>query len=265
MTVGCTENMRPNISEFSYGFALTHELALAPDRAITAAPVFPSLFQEGQEGFGWDVQIPSAGVPLFLQFKLCDYMTRRSCFEVRDGGLDVPCYRMHLRSAPSRQHQLLLDLEARGNEVYYSAPAFHEPHELNEAFLTGSMRTRSVWIKPSDIGDFSDEKDHHVSFEPGGPWKVFSTPREIKKRREFKQVEDELVKKVERDGVRLLTPPAINHLAEEVQSIAERREDIAQAEKTRARVMLSKVQPLGRVAYYASVFLESQMFVIGSR
>jgi hypothetical protein len=257
--------MRPNISEFSYGFALTHELALAPDAAITAAPIFPSLYQEGQEGFGWDVQIPQAGVPLFLQFKLCDYMTRRSCIEARDGGFNVPCYRMHLRSSPSIQHQLLLELEATGQTVYYSAPAFHEPQALNEAFLTGSVRARSVWIKPSDIGEFSDEEDHHVSFEPGSQWKVFSTPREIKNRREFKQVEDELRKKAEVDGAKLLTPQAVNHLADEVRNLAERRKDIGSAEKARARQILTNVRPLERTAYYASMFLEAQMFVVRSR
>ena len=40
--------MRPSISEFSYGFAITSEFVQAP-RAVTAAPVFPSLRAEGQQ------------------------------------------------------------------------------------------------------------------------------------------------------------------------------------------------------------------------
>src|SRR6186713_1069927 len=102
--------MRPSISEFSYGFAITSELVRAPG-GVTAAPVFPSLVVEGRSG-GWDVRLDRPGVPLFLQFKLCDCMTRRTCREARTAGFSVPCYRMHLRSARvSRQHEMLLDLE----------------------------------------------------------------------------------------------------------------------------------------------------------
>ena len=86
--------MRPNISEFSYGFAITSELVQAPG-AVTAAPVFPSLRAEGQPGGGWDVRLDRPGVPRFLQFKPCDQMTRGTCREALE-GFNVPCYRMHL-------------------------------------------------------------------------------------------------------------------------------------------------------------------------
>src|SRR6476659_6247420 len=119
------QGMRPNISEFSYGFAVTSELVQAPG-GVVAAPVFPSLIEEGQQGGGWDVRLDRPGVPLFLQFKLCDQMTRGTCREARQAGFNVPCYRMHLRSArTSRQHEMLLQLEASGQEVFYSAPMFH--------------------------------------------------------------------------------------------------------------------------------------------
>jgi len=169
--------MRPTISEFSYGFALTSELLQAPGMAVTAAPVFPSLIQEGQTGGGWDVKLDKPGMPLFLQFKLCDVMTRRSCREVRDADFNLPCYRMHLRSARvSRQHEMLLDLEQAGNEVYYSAPIFHTPEELNSCFLSRNVRSQSIWLSPSDIGPLPDSENHHVSFEPGSPWTLFSDP-----------------------------------------------------------------------------------------
>jgi len=35
----------------------------------------------------------------------------------------------------SQQHNLLLDLEQRGNELYYAAPEFHLRDELNETYL----------------------------------------------------------------------------------------------------------------------------------
>jgi hypothetical protein len=159
----------PAISEFSYGFALTNELIRSPGFQVTAAPVFPSLIQEGQAG-GYDVRLDRPSLPLFLQFKLCHYMFRRTCREVRDGEFDVPCYRMYLRPARhSRQHEMLLDLENAGEEVYYSAPMFHTAEELNTAFLNQSVCSSSIWIRPSEIGPLPDGLDHHVSFAAGQP------------------------------------------------------------------------------------------------
>src|SRR5258708_40251362 len=170
--------MKPNISEFSYGFVLTYELVQSAGSGLSAAPVFPSLISEGQPGGGWDVRLDRPGVPLFLQFKLSDYMTGAACRE-RKGGFNLPCYRMNLRRPPSRQHEMLLDLEATGAEVYYVAPAFHQAEQLNDAFLNGAVRPRSLWIRPSQIGPLPDSKQHHVSFEAIANWAFFSEPRRL--------------------------------------------------------------------------------------
>jgi hypothetical protein len=257
--------VRPTISEFSYGFAITSELIQAPG-TLTAAPVFPSLIEEGQPGGGWDVRLDRPGIPLFLQFKLCDYMTRRSCREARDGSFNVPCYRMHLRSARvSRQHEMLLDLELSGQEVYYSAPMFHEPEELNAAFLASAVRVRSVWIRPSEIGPLPDERDHHVSFEPGSPWTLFSEPVRLKTKRDFKEVTDSLRRQVQERGRTSLTRESLEQLAEEITAIADKRREIHVRQKGVTREVARMAAPLQRVAYYASVFLESQLFVIHLR
>ncbi|WP_439868978.1 hypothetical protein [Pseudomonas syringae] len=67
--------MKPEMSEFSYGFAFTNELIHAPDSHVVAAPEFPSLQKEGKPSGGYDVKIPF-GSPLFLQFKLSHFMAR---------------------------------------------------------------------------------------------------------------------------------------------------------------------------------------------
>jgi hypothetical protein len=52
--------MTPEISEFSYGFALTNEIVgWAP---VNAAPLFPSLIEEGRAGGGYDVALNLSGV-----------------------------------------------------------------------------------------------------------------------------------------------------------------------------------------------------------
>lgn len=266
--------MDPNISEFSYGFAITNELINRPGARITAAPVFPSLYAEGQQGGGWDVRINRPALPLFLQFKLSHCMKRRSAKETRDGKLFPPFYRFHLRQHQfSNQHQLLLELEAEGQEVYYSAPAFHLPDELNTSFLSGTVRNSSIWIKPSDIGPLTDNKKHHVSFTLPTPWYLYSTPRIIETQRDFEDVEAELMSQLLHKGKVPRDRNAWQDVATMVEATAVKRRDSVdwlRAEKhrqPRAEVSLAPapsppVDPIQRIAYYSVLYLEASFYLV---
>lgn len=257
--------MRPSISEFSYGFAVTSEFVQAPG-GVTAAPVFPSLIAEGQPGGGWDVRVDRPGVPLFLQFKLCDVMTRRTCKEARQAGFGVPCFRMHLRSSRrSRQHEMLLDLESTGQEVYYCAPMFHRPEDLNDAFLEGAVRDRSVWIRPSDVGPLPDDGDHHVSIEAGRQWMFFSEPKPLEARRGFRDVSNGLTERLRERGRVDVSRQNLEALAAALAGIAEKQRDFSDRQRDAARRVMQPTGPLQRAAYYASVFLESQLFMVQER
>lgn len=158
--------MKPDISEFSYGYAVTEELVANHKSRVVAAPTFPSLYEEGKKGGGYDVKIPFKGTPVFLQFKLSDYLSRKSAKEHISLSLKLPYYRMHLRPLRhSQQHQLLLDLEATGEAVYYIAPEFHLPKELNRHYLTRTVVKNSAAFAPSAIGSLPDPDDHYVVFE----------------------------------------------------------------------------------------------------
>lgn len=258
--------MRPSISEFSYGFAVTTELlqALGP---VTVAPVFPSLRAEGKKGGGWDVRLDWPGLPLFLQFKLCDHMTRHSCKEARLVGSRLPCYRMHVRPARlSPQHRLLLELEQRGEAVYYCAPMFHKAEQFNKAFLQHSVCPQSIWIRPSDIGELPDDGDHHVSFEPGGKCWLFSEPRPIEAECMFQNFSAQLRYRLRERG-KIDLSQRLELLADEIANIAESRHYIVDRAAGIWREDIHEVAPkstppLERVAYYASVFFDSQLFLV---
>jgi hypothetical protein len=158
--------MKPGFSEFSYGYAVTED-ATRRHGHFAVAPKFPSLSEEGKKG-GYDVELGTPGIPLFLQFKLSDCMVRGYADEAKRGFLSVPFYRMHLRPlSKSKQHQLLLDLETRGERVYYIAPAFHTEDEFNQAYQKRMVITRSVCIRPKNIGTL-DTSEHYVSFQNSG-------------------------------------------------------------------------------------------------
>jgi hypothetical protein len=160
--------MKPDFSEFSYGYAVTEELVTKHKAALVAAPLFPSLQNEGKPGGGFDVKIPLSGSPVFLQFKLCECLERKNAKEYRNGTLGLPYYRMHLRPAKhSDQHKMLLALETSGEAVYYIAPEFHLPADLNAFYLSRSVVARSAAFSPNDIGSLPDDDEHYVAFERG--------------------------------------------------------------------------------------------------
>lgn len=171
--------MKSLISEFSYGFALTHELVLALG-SLTAAPIFPSLIAEGKAGGGYDVKLEAPGLPMFLQFKRSDCLSRRNAREIAAGvALSVPYYRLEITGrADSRQHEMLLELDQAPNLVFYAAPMFHKKTEFDSAFLARTVRQRSFYVRPGTIGSFTDDEAHHLSFD-GTQFVVMSKPRVI--------------------------------------------------------------------------------------
>lgn len=256
--------MRPTISEFSYGFALTRELLQSPGMEVMAAPVFPTLAAEGRAGGGWDVKLDRPGVPLFLQFKLCDRMVSSHCREARDANFSVPCYRMYIRSSRvSRQHAMLLELERGGQEVYYSAPRFHQTKELNDAFAQSHVRARSVWIRPSEIGPLDDECEHHVSFGPqDGSFVVLSEPKYIEGGRSFVDVAKGL-ERLLRERVELRRDN-LDRLVTLMEKVVVVPEDDRRAYRATGvgREDARMASALEHISYLASVFLGSQLFVV---
>lgn len=171
--------MDPNISEFSYGYALTSELMRRYRLNRAGAPIFPTLQEEGQPGGGYDVELPL--IALFFQFKLSRYM--KGGMSKYADQIGLPYYRADLRARSySKQHELLLDLESDGNSVYYCAPEFHQPDELNAAFVAGDVYTQTAFFRPSDIGELPDDKEHFIAFRSGQTYGWFcSDPKEVRR------------------------------------------------------------------------------------
>ena len=171
--------MRSLISEFSYGFALTHELVQAMG-TLSAAPVFPSLIEEGGAGGGYDLKLEKPGLPLFIQFKRSECIMLPSGREIKAGAvLGTPYYRFPVTAShESEQHKMLIDWDVAPNEVFYAAPMFHTKAEFDQAYLAGEIRQRSFFVRPRTIGAFSDAKTHYVSFDGRRCYRM-SEPQEI--------------------------------------------------------------------------------------
>ena len=175
--------MDSEISEFSYGFSLTHELCNHTLDFLVAAPEFPTQYQEGQEGGGYDVFIPDYGYPLFLQFKRAHCLVRGNAREAREDLLSVPYYRFHLYQNDNyNQNELLRELEETEDFVFYAAPEFHTPGELTIFFRDKDIAANSAFFRPTDVGELSGEEKHYIVYESDSSFGyVCSEPKKIER------------------------------------------------------------------------------------
>lgn len=206
--------MKPEMSEFSYGYAFTSELISSLGSQLVAAPEFPSLQQEGRAGGGYDVKI-SSGSPLFLQFKLSHYLAKTNSKEYRD--MSGPYYRWHMHALRhSQQHNLLLDLEGKGNDVFYVAPAFHLTAELNRYYLSGDIVDESAAFRPGAIGRLPDDKEHYIVFNKEQiAYRCSDDPLKV----EFCMMKDWLSSEKPLRGPRSLDESGVIQIADEIADV----------------------------------------------
>jgi hypothetical protein len=156
--------MKRKVSEFAYGFVLTHELVRGNGYLPTDVPLPGTEKKRKKAKAEDDAEVaPPKGYPLFLQFKASEYMKRKNAGESKLVGL--PYFRFPIyRKTQSNQHQLLVELEKRGCLVYYATPKMHEAVNLNGAFFDGRVVAHTLFVSPGDIGDVTDNQNHRVVF-----------------------------------------------------------------------------------------------------
>ena len=161
--------MRPcYFSEFSYGFAVTAEFIADPAYRIIDPPEFPSTRREGQLGGGADVRLNTPGVLTYLQFKLSDFMYGVRAPE-RDLFPSGEYYRFHIRKEVTEsgktQHELLIELDRPGNQVYYIAPAFYYAQKWRDLYRSQQVVQNSMMFSPSVLGPVDKDQNHVVAYE----------------------------------------------------------------------------------------------------
>lgn len=261
--------MDPTFSEFSYGYALTQELASGRFGSLIAAPIFPSLVREGRSGGGYDIHLPFVGAPLFLQFKLSHYLHRSNALE---WGLYLsPYYRMYLRPLRySDQHNLLIDLENSGKQVYYVAPEFHTVEELNDAYASRNVYYRSAFFSPVDIGNLPTIGQHYLTFNSSSRYALLWSrePKELKRPHSSEDFENTLVKHVRERGSKIdnltferLTNGMIEILDNRARKTDRLKQFQAQIESQKERIR----EASNFAAYLARLFFDAELFIVGEQ
>lgn len=254
------------ISEFTFGYAYTQELAKLWAAHVLAPPVFPNQYAEGKSGGGYDMALESTnGFIYFAQFKLSQEITSHWSSNQREFGEPFRRFLIY-GSKTSKQHELLLKLEQPGTFVEYVAPDFGTYGELSAKYVVGGVRTGSTRVRPSIIGSFDDESDHHVVWSAGqARVAVFSEPRfldgpinagEITESGIEAYDEANLDVDVDAPVDQALTPPSLLQRLETAQQLL--------FQFSRASDQLFETEPdlMSRVRTLARLVLGAEMFVV---
>lgn len=155
--------MKRKVSEFAYGFVLTHELVRSHGYLPTDVPLPGSEKTRKKAKAEREEEPPPQGYALFLQFKASEFMKRKNAGESKLVGL--PYFRFPIyRKTQSNQQALLSELEKRGYTVFYATPKMHEAVNLNGAFFDERVVAHSVFVSPQEIGELPDNQNHRVVF-----------------------------------------------------------------------------------------------------
>ena len=159
--------MKCEFSESSYAFSLVSELIQTGELgSIVAAPFAPSTYKEGTKGY--DIKLSRKGKPLFLQFKIPDYIVQKRSSST--SPYPSPFFRIKMWNRQvSDQHNVLKKLsDANPATVFYVAPAFHELVEFNSLFMSSSISKNSAFFSLNNLPFIKDYDDHHIYYtEPG--------------------------------------------------------------------------------------------------
>jgi len=209
-----------------------------------------------------DTMLISSGgrIPVFLQFKLSDYMIRCSnSEEIQQGLFKGSFYRMHLRSRKhSKQHDLLLELEKTNQHVYYVTPLFYKPEELNEYYVKNQIINKSTGFTPHSIGMISDDDNHHISFQqPGKPFYIFSEPRELGILLSW----EDLIEGITLRGERSFSETIWQDTIEDMYRILLVHQIINGQYLAFLRERISNRSSIQKLAYLAQAFFECQLFI----
>jgi len=153
--------MKRKVSEFAYGFVLTHELV--GTHGWLRVSESENLVRRGARPAKRANAEPLRGYPIFIQFKASDYLKRRNAGESKLVGLPYFRFTIH-RKTQSQQQELLMGLEKKGQLVFYATPKIHEAVNLNSAFFDRQIVAGSLFVPPDDIGELPDNENYRVVY-----------------------------------------------------------------------------------------------------
>ncbi len=161
--------MKCQFSESAYAFSLVSELINKKKLGqIIAAPMAPSTREEAKEGYGYDVSLSRKGKPLFLQFKIPDYIVYKRPSST--SPFPAPFFRIKMwNKRISDQHNILKRLsDKHPGSVFYVAPSFYKSNDFDSHFRSSSICKNSAFFSLNNLPSIKDNGDHHIYYNRPG-------------------------------------------------------------------------------------------------
>ena len=172
--------MKAGFYEFEFTVAFIHDFLKKSERQGSQAMVgLPTPAEEAQVGY--DATLATNGYPRFFQFKRPDYIGA-GLGNQGDRYPDRDYYRINITpDKKSHQHNLLVNLAKRGYEVYYVAPVFHDPQQLDRHRNAEQIMEQSIWVPTQDLHFQKLGDQSCITYLPDGTWRAH--PGETQTRR----------------------------------------------------------------------------------
>jgi hypothetical protein len=169
--------MRPHFTELQYAYSCTKEIEDDLILPTFGVPYFPSLRDEGKCGF--DVKINTIVAPIFLQYKVSDYMVRKKARKwnlFNSAHFRFPIY----PADKSPQHNLLKKLSLTQPFVYYCASALEDYKEYEYYHKQRNITSNSAFIPLARLPYIMGSNNHDILFDLASRRGFFcSDPRKI--------------------------------------------------------------------------------------
>jgi len=188
--------MSSAFNEREFEFCFNAEFVRTNSAALIGTPLIPSQRMENVLGYDVQFRIQNGRFTrsLFVQHKTSSYAER---LKGRNAEFwycySGPYFRFPVaRLDRTRQHNLLVELAERGEDVFYCAPIFVGLDNLQTYFVRGSVIDNSRFFDPTDMGRISDFEQHHVSCDRTGAFGFFHTePKQLKRTVSWNALRDE--------------------------------------------------------------------------
>lgn len=161
--------MKAGFYEFEFTVTFIHDfLKKSEARGSQAMVGLPTPAEEAQVGY--DAKLATNGYPRFFQFKRPDYIGAGLGNQGRRYP-NQPYYRINITPhESSHQHNLLVNLAKKGHEVYYVAPIFHDPQQLDQHRSEEQIMEQSIWVPTEDLRLQNRGDRTCITYLPGGTW-----------------------------------------------------------------------------------------------
>jgi len=190
-----------DFNEREFEFLFNAEFVRIHKAALLGTPIIPTPRMERFLGYDIEFRIKNGTFSrsLFIQHKVPDYVRKsRKPYQNIFNCYNGPYYRFPITLLDkSPQHNLLRDLAAKGEEVYYCSALFHEVDELQKYFASDSVIEHSRFFSLSSMPIIIDMNQHHVSYDVDGKYGYFhSDPGPLESLLTWGQIQDRSSQKI---------------------------------------------------------------------